>query len=101
MNDAHFVDEALYEIACRLLHKRYGVQENRISLNAAKPGQAKAWALAAQFLGKRLQASVADFPGRQPDMGAAPAAEFRAVLAELAGDALQAWAAEESHSARA
>ena len=70
-------------------------------LEASQAGQAKAWALTAQFLSKRLQAAANDCPGREPDMSAAAAEAFAAVLSDVGGMALQAWAAEEAPEAEA
>jgi len=93
-NDAQHVDQALREICRRLLASRHGSEALEERLDARVPGQARAWALTAQYLSKRLQASSNACPGRQPDMSPAASAAFRAVLAEVAAMAMQAWASE-------
>jgi len=101
MNDAHHVDQCLREISRRLLSGRAGAPLLEEHLESSQPGQAKAWALTAQFLSKRLQAAANDCPGREPDMSAAAAEAFAAVLSDVGGMALHAWAAEEAPEAEA
>ena len=93
-NDAQHVDQALREICRRLLISRHGSEALEVRLDAHEPGQARAWALTAQYLSKRLQASSNACPGRQPDMSPTASAAFRAVLAEVAAMAMKAWASE-------
>ena len=90
MNDAHHVDQAMREISRRLLGKREGADALEERLDANAPGQAKAWALTAQYLSKRLQESANACPGREPDMSPAASAAFRAVLLEVGGMAVAA-----------
>ena len=90
MNDAHYVDQALREVSRRLLGKRAGAEALEEPLDPSDAAQAKAWALTTAFLSQRLQASANDCTGRAPDMSVEAAAAFRAVLSDVAAQAVRA-----------
>ena len=83
MFEALFIDQALREVARRLL----GRSDPEEQLDPAVLGQAQAWVSAAAYLDQRLQATSNECPGRAPDMSVPAAAAMRAALHEVASAA--------------
>ena len=83
MIDAQFADQALREVARRLLGRREGsvVVEERPEPSTA--GHADAWILTAEYLSARIQVTSVECPSRAPDMSEAAADALRAVLHEV------------------
>ena len=81
------------QVARRLLGRQPGLEQLAEQLEpSAPPAQAEAWAGTARYLRNRTQATPEERPGRKPDMSAAAAAAFRAVLEEVGGVAVsQQW----------
>uniref|UniRef100_A0A7S2GAZ8 DUF4142 domain-containing protein n=1 Tax=Haptolina brevifila TaxID=156173 RepID=A0A7S2GAZ8_9EUKA len=76
-----FVDQALREVARRLIGSRPGEDgSEKLQLSAAAQ---VAWAETAKYLDTRIQATAQEMPGRPPDMSEAAAAAMRAVLWEV------------------
>ena len=74
------------QVARRLLGRQPGLEQLAEQLEpSAPPAQAEAWAGTARYLRDRTQATPEERPGRKPDMSAAAAAAFRAVLEEVGG----------------
>ena len=76
----HYADEALRELARRLLGLSAGdepIPELRADPHA--PAQVEARAAVAQYLDGRIQATPQQKPGRQPDMSMDAAAAMKAV----------------------
>ena len=84
---ADFADQALREIARRLLVDRAGAPELEERIEASSAEQKAAWRGVATFLDGRLQVASAQHPGRQADMSESAAAAMRTVLQEIAADA--------------
>ena len=79
-----YVDQMLREVARRLLGRCAArcLDERMEVSNPAQQAQQAAWAAAAQFLSKRIQATpIAS--GRAPDMSPAAAAAMRTVLQDI------------------
>merc|ERR1711963_390021 len=68
------VSAMIKEVSCRLLGK---------APLSPSPQDASVWAEAAQYFGKRIQATAAEMPGRKPDMSAEAATALRAVLGQF------------------
>ena len=84
---AAYVDQALREVARRLLGRRPGLDRFEVRVDPANEAQAAAWAGTAAYLGGRIQSTKKEKPGRKPDMSPAAAAAMRAVLREVGGEA--------------
>ena len=77
------------QVARRLLGQQPGLEQLAEQLEpSTPPAQAEAWAGTARYLRNRTQATPEERPGRKPDMSAAAAAAFRAVLEEVGGVAV-------------
>jgi len=83
MFEALFIDQALREVARRLL----GRPDPEEQLDPTVLGQARTWARTAAYLDRRLQATSNECPGRAPDMSVTAAAAMRAALHEVASTA--------------
>ena len=83
---APLVDQALREVARRLLGQRPGSDQLEETLDGTNSEQVSAWRGMAAFLEGRIQAMTAQHPGRQPDMSEGAAAAMRAVLREIADE---------------
>ena len=75
IEQAVHVDEALREVAYRLLEEKLD--------DTACPGQAGTWAAMAAYVSTRIQSSRDEVAGREPDMSGAAAEAMRAVLKEV------------------
>ena len=85
---APYVDQALREVARRLLGRRPGAGQLQESVDPATAAQT------ARYLHSRIQSTDAEKPGRTPDMSTAAAAAMRSVLAEVGGlEACPRWEA--------
>ena len=82
---AAHADEALREVARRLLSHRPGSEKDDFNsrFDPRQPQQPEVWAQSMAYLDGRLQALAKDKPGRRPDMSADAAAAMRAVLKEV------------------
>ena len=87
---AQYVDEALREVARRLVGRRTGVPEAlllqyhiEVKRNRGSAEQMTSWSKTAKYLAGRIQATREERPGREPDMSPEAAAAMRAVLAEV------------------
>ena len=78
-----YVDEALREVARRLLGRRPGTEVLEVRCDPTNTAQAAAWGATAAYLDGRIQSVDAEKPGRKPDMSPAAAAAMRAVLNEV------------------
>jgi len=76
-----FVDQALREVARRLIGRRPG--EDCLEKLQPTTAALAAWADTAKYLDSRIQATVQEKPGRPPDMSEQAAAAMRAVLWEV------------------
>jgi len=76
-----FVDQALREVARRLIGRRPG--EDGFEKAPSSAAAMTAWIDTAKYLEKRIQATAAEMPGRPPDMSEQAAAAMRAVLWEV------------------
>jgi len=81
-SQASVVDQALRELARRLLGRTPGASEISKE-DPSAPSQAATWALAATFIDGRIQSAPNERPGRSPDMSPASAAEMRTFLRQL------------------
>ena len=79
-----YVDEALREVARRLLGDRRGSKLLEVRCDLSNADQGTAWAAAWLYLDGRIQASPNEKPGRTPDLSADAAAAMRAVMQEVA-----------------
>jgi len=82
---AQHVDQALREVARRLLRKRPGaktIAKERIDVTMT-PDQVTAWAKTSKYLDGRIQSDPSQKPGRKPDMSRAASEAMRALLQEL------------------
>ena len=82
------VDEALREVARRLLGRVPGSEQLEVRLDPYNRAQVDAWIGTAQYLDSRIQATPEDKPGRPPDMPPESAAAMKAVLREVGGMAV-------------
>lgn len=87
VNHAHYADQALREVARRLIGNKPGIEMIAERLDGT-PDQAKAWAGTCIYLLSRVQAHRDECAGRQADMGFHAALAMRAVLSELANNAM-------------
>ena len=78
-----FVDEALCEVARRLLSHRPGNQSIAQRCDPSSGTQIAAWVGTCKYLDGRLQSADAEKPGRTPDMSPEAAKAMRAVLLEV------------------
>jgi len=76
-----FVDQALREVARRLIGHRPG-EDGWEKLQLSSSAQI-AWSETAKYLDARIQATPQEMPGRPPDMSEEAAAAMRAVLWEV------------------
>jgi len=88
--DAQYVDQAMREVARRLLGRRPGVLQLEVRLDPSTPAQAVAWAATAQYLAGRIAVPR--------DMSAAAGAAIRGVLMELGTAALDSMPQELARS---
>ena len=86
--DAVFVDKMLLETTRRLLGctdaTRAQFDALAQPLDPLAMGMQKAWGVTAQYLDQRIQSSVAQKPGRAPDLSDEAAKAMKAVMFELA-----------------
>ena len=80
---AIYADQALREVARRLLGQRPGLQDLEMRLDTSNAAQVATWAATTRYLHGRIQAHPDEKPGRTPDMSPAAAAAMRAVLQEV------------------
>ena len=80
-----YVDQALREVARRLLGRRPGLHQLEVRVSLMNSSQIEAWAQTAVYLDGRIQANHEEKPGRTPDMSPEAAAAMRAVLKEVGG----------------
>ncbi|KAL3930088.1 MAG: hypothetical protein SGPRY_001685 [Prymnesium sp.] len=81
-----YVDQALREVARRLLGRMVGSYLLEVQLDPYNAAQASAWARAAAYLSGRVQATADQKPGRKPDMSYHAALAFIAVVREVGGE---------------
>jgi hypothetical protein len=83
-SNSMYVDQALREVARRLLQQRPGAKRLPCeTMDASNADHVASWLNTAAYLSGRIQAEPHERPGRQPDMSAQAAAAMRAVLQEL------------------
>jgi len=84
-----YVDQFLREVSRRLLGRQAALSKSPLDkpLEIHSPERAFAWVVAAKFLDARVQSTPQQRAGREPDMSAASAAAFRAVMGELRDEA--------------
>jgi len=79
-----YVDQALREVARRMLGDRPGIEKLEMKVDPSSPAQAKAWTKACLYLDKRIHSMPEEKPGRTPDLGPAAAAFMRENLKAVA-----------------
>jgi len=87
---AYYADQALREVARRLLGRRAGLHQLEVRMDPANEAQAAAWHGVAQYLDGRIQDRPEQKPGRTPDFPPLAGAAMRAVVAEVGSAAIKA-----------
>jgi len=87
---ALYASQLMREMVARLIGRKQGIETVHEHLERGNEDQIVAWAKASHYLMCRLHSNVAEKPGRVPDMDPAAAMAMRAVLAELANEAVAA-----------
>ena len=83
-DQACYVDQALREIAARLmLRRRPDLILPGVRLDPSNVDQVVSWSKVATYLAGRIQAHEYERPGRQPDMSPDAAAAMRTVLQDM------------------
>ena len=85
---AAYADQAMREVARRLLGRRPGSRQLAVPFDPLNHAQAAAWSRTAIYLDGRIQATPDQKPGRTPDMEPHAAAAMKAVLHEVGMSAL-------------
>ena len=80
---AMYADQALREVARRLLGRRPGSHQLEERLDPSNQAQAATWWRTADYLTKRIQSNPDEKPGRSPDMSSDQAAMMRDVLKQV------------------
>ena len=82
---AAYADQAMREVARRLLGQLPGAEQLEILPDPRNRAQAVAWSQTTKYLAGRIQARPEEKPGRTPDMSVKAAKAMRAVLKEVGG----------------
>ena len=82
LEHVHYADEALREVAVRLLGQRPGAHQLRVRLDPSDGAQVKTWRATCAYLDGRIESVTGEQPGGTTDMSPAAAA-MRSVLAEV------------------
>ena len=80
-----YADQALREVARRLLGLRPGLHQLEEHIDPFQADQVAAWAQAATYLDGWIHSMESEMPGRTPDISPSAAVAMRAVLYEVAG----------------
>ena len=87
---ADHADEALREVARRLLGRRPGIDRLTERLEPTDTTQARVWLAACTYIDGRLHSTPEEKPGRTPDLNPLAAAAMRSVLTEVGLSAISA-----------
>ena len=80
---AEHADQALREVARRLLKKRTGAETIEEHLDTSDEQAVATWAATAKYLDSRIQSQPHERPGRAPDMNPNEATAMRQALQEI------------------